>query len=424
MVSNRIKMDTTAHNRLLGQGQMLNWYRVERVLGRGGFGVIYLATDTNLDLLVAIKEYRLDLGSGTGVVTEDLHAAVDQGLQRFIDEARNLVRFKHPNIVRVMSVFELNDTAYMVMEFEEGKDLRAYLEDRNQAQESALKKLFLPISEGLAEVHKHGFIHRDIKPANILVRIDGSPVLLDFGSARHSLPTRPETMTALVSAGYAPLEQYSGGDGQQGAWTDIYAMGAVLYFAVTGTEPIDSAKRGTALINGGKDPLVPARIVAAENYTVEFLNAIDWALQFRIADRPKSLSDWMPALLGASEHDSVSRKEALRETRRELRSDITRRVDSAEKSALKDTSTHNRELRRDSSQASSQLTSADPLDGLSMLDQPVPREIEAARYKRRRPNKRVLLAWIATLLVGVVAAGWAVPKWLKSGSSDLSLIHI
>ncbi len=333
---------------------MLNWYRVERILGRGGFGVIYLATDTNLDVQVAIKEYRALLPgseSDTGSWTSQSRGSGRDGVQSFIREARNLVRFKHPNIVRVMSVFELNDTAYMVMEFEEGSDLRDHLQKPSNATEKALKALIRPISKGLAEIHRHGFVHRDIKPANILVRKDGSPVLLDFGSARSSAQAGNDDHTALVSAGYSPLEQYSGdGDQQQGPWTDIYALGAVLYFAITGSEPVDSVKRGSALLNGGKDPLLPARLVGQGRYSEKFLEAIDWALAFRIADRPQTLADWIPALFRDNNSAQITRKVTPDET------DVANRATDTAKS----------------------------LPGISMLGESVPPEVRAVRDQRHK----------------------------------------
>lgn len=304
-------MDSYALYRTLQPGEMLNWYRIEKILGRGGFGVIYLATDTNLDHQVAIKEYiPSDVATRAGdshvhPITEEHGDMFRWGMERFIKEARNLVKFKHPNIVRVMSVFEENNTAYMVMEFEEGEDLRRYLRKPGNISEQSLKQLILPISKGLAEVHRHGFIHRDIKPANILVRKDGSPVLLDFGSARNASKFTQQSLTALVSVGYAPLEQYNQeGDEQQGPWTDIYALGGTLYYAISGDDPVESTRRGAAVFNGGKDPLIAAEYLGEGKYTPAFLRAIDWALQFGIADRPQTLSDWIPALLADEvQHD-------------------------------------------------------------------------------------------------------------------------
>ena len=308
-------MESTAPYRSLQHGEMLNWYRVERILGRGGFGVIYLATDTNLDLLVAIKEYipsdiaRRDPNDSKVLpITREHDGIYRWGLERFIKEARNLVRFKHPNIVRVMSVFQENNTAYMVMEFEEGEDLRRYFKHEEHCGEDCLRDLILPITDGLAEVHRHGFIHRDIKPANILVRKDGSPVLLDFGSARNASKFNKEGLTALVSVGYAPFEQYTNdNDEQQGPWTDIYALAGIMYFAISGSDPVDSTQRGAALFNGGRDPLIPASLVGKDRYSPAFLNAVDWALEFRIADRPQSLVDWRPALLAEDMPDTSTR---------------------------------------------------------------------------------------------------------------------
>ena len=312
-------MESSAPYRTLEQGEMLNWYRIERILGRGGFGVIYLARDTNLEHDVAIKEYvpgdiaRRETDSRVLPLTEEHGDAYHRGLERFITEARNLVRFRHPNIVRVMSVFQENNTAYMVMEFEEGENLREHFANAPRARgEPSLKGLVVPIAEGLAEVHRAGFIHRDIKPSNILVRADGSPVLLDFGSARNAggLATR-QNLTALVSAGYAPLEQYddegSGGvENQQGPWTDIYALGGVLYHAVSGSDPVDSTRRASAVFNGGRDPLLPATLVGKGSYDDAFLRAIDWALSFRVADRPQTLADWLPALLSGTRPPSAA----------------------------------------------------------------------------------------------------------------------
>lgn len=298
-------MESSAVHRTLSTGEMLNWYRIERVLGRGGFGVIYLATDTNLDHPVAIKEYipagfaRREGDIAVHPLTDRHGAQYREGLERFITEARNLVRFKHPNIVRVMSVFQKNNTAYMVMEFELGECLNRYLERAGTCSESRLKSLIRPVAEGLAEVHRHGFIHRDIKPGNIMVRPDGSPVLLDFGSARDANIGNGEALTAVVTVGYAPLEQYTDkNDEQQGPWTDIYALGGVLYYAISGGDPVDSARRGSALLNGGRDPMMSANSIGRGRYSEDFLAAIDWALSFRVADRPQTLADWLPALLG------------------------------------------------------------------------------------------------------------------------------
>ena len=303
-------MEVLSRSRMLSHGDMLGCYRVESVLGKGGFGVTYLALDTNLDLRVAIKEYlpeqiaTRDSDSSVRPISENEEEAFRWGLDRFIKEARTLAKFKHLNIVRVMTVFEQNHTAYMVMEFERGQDLKQLFDQNDHKSEAFLKRIIGPIIDGLAEVHRHGYIHRDIKPANIHIREDGTPVLLDFGSARQAMGSRTQALTALVSVGYAPLEQYNdSSDDQQGPWTDIYALGAVLYYAISGNAPVDSTLRGSAVLNDRADPLLPCAAVGQGSYSEDFCRAIDWALSFKVADRPQSLEQWRNRLL--SEDNTV-----------------------------------------------------------------------------------------------------------------------
>ena len=154
------------------------------------------------------------------------------GLTRFISEAQTLARFEHPNIVRVLSVFEGNITGYMIMPYEQGQTLKHILSTERTLEETALLKIMIPILGGLEQVHSAHFIHRDIKPDNIFIRHDGNPVLLDFGSARQALGEEIKTLTSLVSPGYAPFEQYYSKSDEQGPWTDIYGLGATLYRAI------------------------------------------------------------------------------------------------------------------------------------------------------------------------------------------------
>src|SRR5574338_353408 len=293
----------SAYPDALPAGYGLHWYVLERVLGQGGFGITYLARDTNLDRLVAIKEYlpcevaQRHAGATVRPRTEALGARYGWGLERFIAEARTLARFDHPNIVRVYSVFEANDTAYMVMRFEEGETLACLLERRGTLPEAELLRILLPILDGLERVHGAGFIHHDIKPQNIHIRQDGSPVLLDFGSARQSLES-PRTMTILVAPGYAPLEQYYGGAGVQGPWTDIYGLAATCYRAVTGQAPVDAIVRTKGVLGSVREVLEPASSVAQGRYSAQFLAAIDHGLELGEKDRPQSLAAWRRELVG------------------------------------------------------------------------------------------------------------------------------
>ena len=280
----------------------LHWYVVERVLGQGGFGITYLARDTNLDQPVAIKEYLpIDVATRMGDATirsrsEELRDRYRWGLERFIQEARTLARFDHPNIVRVQSVFEFNNTAYMVMRFEKGMTLSALLDRRGTLPERELLRILLPILDGLELIHNAGFIHRDVKPDNIHIGEDGNPVLLDFGSARQALGAS-HTLTILVAPGYAPFEQYYSDSTSQGPWTDIYGLGATCYRAIAGRPPLDAVSRSKGILGSTQEIMVPASVIGAGRYSGSLLTAIDHALAFAEKDRPQSIAEWRRELV-------------------------------------------------------------------------------------------------------------------------------
>ena len=280
----------------LPAGFALNEYRIEATLGVGGFGLTYLAVDSNLDLKVAIKEYLpgdiavRNADNSVKVKSDSAQDTFTWGRTRFLDESRTLASFKHPNIVRVMRFFEANQTAYMVMEFVAGKPLNDWVSLRRPLPQATAVALLLPLLDGLQVVHAAGFLHRDIKPANIFIRDDGSPVLIDFGSARASGGSTD--LTAIVTPGYAPLEQYHA-QGNQGPWSDIYSIGAVLYWMIVGQKPVDSAARAR------HDPLAPARQAGDRNrYSPAFLDVIDWALAPAEEMRPQSVAHLRDAIKG------------------------------------------------------------------------------------------------------------------------------
>ena len=278
-------------------GTMLMEYRIESVLGVGGFGITYLARDTQLDKLMAIKEYfpgaavsRVADGSvtltGPNVVVE-----FASGLDRFLKEARTLAGFSHPHIVRVNRYFRANDTGYMVMDYEDGESLKQWLQRQPTPPADVLKGLVAPLLDGIEKVHSAGFLHRDIKPDNIFVRKRGDPVLIDFGSARQAIAGTTHTLTTLVTPGYAPFEQYSAGS-EQGPWTDIYAMGAVMFYAVTGRNPPDAIARmkGDAL-DTLLAPVVP-------RYGAALVDAIGWAMKLDEKQRPQTVGEWRERIFG------------------------------------------------------------------------------------------------------------------------------
>ena len=289
----------------LKPGHLLLWYKIETVLGEGGFGITYLAHDVNLDKKVAIKEYLpsdMCQRQDDHTIAPNTNSLEDfeTGLNRFIREARTLAKFEHPNVVKVSNVFEENSTAYMAMAYEKGKDLKTMLSPRKTIDEDHILSIILPILDGLEYVHDSGFIHRDIKPGNIMIREDGSPVLIDFGSV-HDTKKAKENVTTLVSPGFTPHEQYVGKPELQGPWTDIYSLGATLYRCVYGTNPIDAITRGSALIKQEADPLQPAAKIKSEKYSPCLLEAIDRALAFNEKDRPQDVLEWREELVGECE---------------------------------------------------------------------------------------------------------------------------
>lgn len=314
----------------LPRGFALNEYRIESTLGVGGFGLTYLATDSNLDLKVAIKEYlpgelafRGDDRS-VSPKSEDTTETFKWGLSRFLDESRTLASFKHPNIVRVMRFFEANRTAYMVMEFVSGRPLHDWAGTRRPLSENALLSIAGPLLDGLEIIHRAGYIHRDIKPANIFVRDDGSPVLLDFGSARMS--GSDSALTAIVTAGYAPLEQYHS-HGKQGPWSDLYAVGGVLYWMVTGKKPVEAAARI-------REDVLPAAVKVGDQtrYSQNLLAAIDWALTPNEEQRPQSVADLraalgLPGAAAGQAQPTVMASEVTQVAQSQLLTSMTRSVE-------------------------------------------------------------------------------------------------
>ena len=288
----------TQNPRMLPPGHRLLEYRIERFLGAGGFGITYLARDERLGHKVAIKEYlpndlamRATDNSVVANTTDD-EADFQWGLARFLDEARMLAKFNHPNIVRVHRFFEAHGTSYIAMEYVDGEPLSELLKRRGTLTEKEITEHVLPVTAGLTQVHAAGVLHRDIKPGNIIVRPSGVPVLIDFGSARQAISAKSRSVTSVITPGYAPLEQYSTRGSQLPA-TDIYSLGAVLYRCVAGNAPEDATERAL------NDELISVAEAVTGTYSADLLTAIDGALRIRSEDRPRDISAFLDLLHGA-----------------------------------------------------------------------------------------------------------------------------
>jgi serine/threonine protein kinase len=284
------------HRLALPNGFEIGNFRIEAVLGKGGFGITYLGLDTKIGKRVAIKELLPDSiatrveGRTVQPHSSDQMENWEWARKRFMEEARILASLSHPAIVGVHTLIETNGTDYMIMDYVDGESYENKL--RNCGCETDLvsfMKILGPLLDGLAEVHANNLLHRDIKPENILINHRGNPILIDFGSARTSVGSTM-TMTSIVTHGYSPIEQYQS-KGRMGPWTDIYAIGAVACRAITGKKPPVAADRVM------DDEFAWLSYDSAlSGFPVEFRQAIDWALRVRPEERPQSIAGWLPAM--------------------------------------------------------------------------------------------------------------------------------
>ena len=284
------------HSPALPNGHRIDEYEIVRILGAGGFGITYLAFDLHLDGPVAIKEYfpasvATRVGRRVAAARPEDRAVFTWGLDRFIDEARSIHRFRHPNVVRAHRYVEAHDTAYIVMEYVEGAFLEEILTSRGSLPAPEWRRWLNPLLDGLAHVHGHGYLHRDVKPTNIVIRAaDGEPVLIDFGAAR--VAAREQAHTRVLTPGYAPIEQHSTHAVQSPA-TDIYALAAVSYRTLTGGPPPSAPDR---MLDDRYEPL-STRVANANR---AWLAAIDRGLRPRPEHRPQTVAAWR-ALMEAND---------------------------------------------------------------------------------------------------------------------------
>lgn len=278
-------------------GTVLDCYRVTRLIGSGGFSLIYLAEDEDNHDEVAIKEY-LPKRFGTRInglsvqpMSEDKYESFQRGRRLFYQEARVLTTLRHPNIVHVRNCFLANNTAYLAMNYEPGKNLGRYIKKRQGGlSTNFLMTVFPPLLDALDLIHAKQHLHLDIKPSNIHLRPGGNPLLLDFGAAYH-LDDVGDKKAQVVTPGFSPIEQYYASARVSPA-TDVYAVGATMRACIEG-KPAPSAVERHA-----KDTLVPAIEAFSNRYPREILEAIDWAMQIDPSRRADSAGQLRDAMLG------------------------------------------------------------------------------------------------------------------------------
>ncbi len=286
----------------LPNGYRLRNYKIHRVLGAGGFGITYLAVEDILNRPVVIKEnfpdllcYRESNQLRVRLSSPDKNEVYEWALTNFMREVRLLATIDHVNIAKVYSYFEAHGTAYYVTEYIDGKSLgdvaKDYADHGMHIPQDAIYGTLIRLLDALHYLHQRNLLHRDIKPDNILVTREGRPMLIDFGAARDEYGDIDANI--IESQGFSPSEQ-SGGGGEMGPWTDIYALGATLYFVLTGRVLPESRQRH---LFDTVDAL-SAMPELKEVYHPRFLHSIDKALAPAIKDRFQNVSEWITALRG------------------------------------------------------------------------------------------------------------------------------
>jgi hypothetical protein len=280
-VFDELNSEPVSHDFALRAGAKLFEFEIESVLGYTSFGITYRATDRLLREAVAIKEYlpnefavRLPEGA-VRAKSDEKQEELKTGLEAFREEARLMALFHDDHIVRVRRYFEMNGTGYIVLDLEQGQTLNHLVED-GPLPEAEFRDIFSAMLDGVERIHNCTILHNDLKPNNIMLRDDGSVVIIDFGAAR-------DFRSSAAASGYSPPQQHGVGD-QPGPWNDLYALGAIAYRCTTGSAPPDLPQR---LHN---DPYVPATIAAARTYNKALLSVIDWMLKVEKADRPRSVA--------------------------------------------------------------------------------------------------------------------------------------
>lgn len=294
----------TQNNAHLPDGLEIAGYRIVKKIASGGFSIVYLAYDEDGNA-VAIKEYlpsSLALrqpGELAPTISEENLPVFRVGLKCFFEEGRALAKIAHPNVVSVLNFFRANETVYMVMAYESGRSLQEHILRRRDKGEKPLvserfiRRMFSQVMNGLREVHTSKLLHLDLKPANIYLRVDGTPILLDFGAARQTLKSDLPKLYPMYTPGFAPLELY-GKNGNLGPWTDIYSIGASMFACMVGAPPQAADQRK-------QNDKMDGHFQKLEGlYSPELLKVVRWSLMVDPMARPQSVFALQKALIGSA----------------------------------------------------------------------------------------------------------------------------
>lgn len=314
-------MQDTLNNRELKAGSSLcgNRYRINGIIGKGGFGITYYATHSILGNKLAIKEFFIN---GYCVRNTEDRTVNIQGItqesyekyrQKFIDEANVLAQLDHQNIVKIIDVFNENNTTYIVMPLIEGETIQQLVERKSKLSIEDSVNYIAQIAEAVDYIHKKDILHRDIKPDNIIINNNNNAILIDFGSAREFVNDKTQKHTSILTPGYAPLEQYSS-TSRKGAYSDIYSIGATLYFMLTGVKPLDAGSRAIENMPSPKDivPEIP------DNWNKTILKA----MELKPENRYQNIQDFLNDLLLGNNNTPPKIKPINNNNRNEDKNDI------------------------------------------------------------------------------------------------------
>ncbi len=314
-------MSSQQINQALPEGAQLLNYRIAKQLSGGGFSIVYLAYD-EIGTPVAIKEYLpsalalRNVGEVVQATSVDNLNTFRYGMKCFFEEGRALAKIAHPNVVRVTNFFRANETVYMVMQYERGKTLQDHIQQNKGAvRESFIRRVFAQMLNGLREVHTHKILHLDIKPANIYLRLDGSPVLLDFGAARQTLSDEKNKLSPMYTPGFAAPEQYKNRE-RLGPWTDIYSVGASMFSCMAGFAPQAADARME------DDKMTSATKLWPGQYSEQLLQLIDQCLELDYMKRPQSVFALQKELVKEAPHEIPRKKTLMNSIRATLNKDL------------------------------------------------------------------------------------------------------